>query len=420
MIDEENANSAPPTTKKAADRTMTPQERRKRAMVMKRKKSVIKMGKKRQSRLRANTERLEQRAKRRARAEVAKTLSNGKSKGEMSYSARASLERKLKNKEGIIRQKERKLLPQLRKAEAQRMSGGGGNKKNVTPKGPAQRKESTVMGFSDYLKESNHGKSMSIVMIQNAYPSLAVEPVLEASLEGMSRFEKRRVWISTHSDDILLEGDDVLKYFRKMYPRHARVMLESSHNNIIEILNDAYDNEMTTIKVYCSESDRPKYEALIERYNGVDNRKGFFHFQEGHLKVVGVKIDSRSKNARRRVRRINEAVRLGNYQEFVGYISPAFDHAKELFNDLRNAMNLTEMKNFHFQSNFTGENDPETLIAEEITVGTQVRDKISDSMAQVIHVGPNYAVLKSSDGDGDEQHRKVRRWLSDLELVTKT
>lgn len=96
---------------------LTPAQRAKRRMSMRRAKSRIALGRKRAARKRADTGKLKQRAKRQARSVIAKKLSKGKSKSEMSFSQRASIEKQLKKKGAAIERIAKKLLPKVRKKD---------------------------------------------------------------------------------------------------------------------------------------------------------------------------------------------------------------------------------------------------------------------------------------------------------------
>lgn len=101
---------------------LTAQQRMKRRQIMKRLKSRIKIGRERASRRRASFAVLKARAQRAARNILAKRLLGGKSKSEVSYSARSRVEKALASRKNLIRSMASKLLPQIRAREAKRFS----------------------------------------------------------------------------------------------------------------------------------------------------------------------------------------------------------------------------------------------------------------------------------------------------------
>ena len=100
---------------------LTPQQRMKRRQIMRSLKSRIKLGRQRASRRRASTEVLRARALRAARNELTKRLTGGKSKSELSFAARATVEKSLAQKKSIIKSLAQRLLSQVRAKENARM-----------------------------------------------------------------------------------------------------------------------------------------------------------------------------------------------------------------------------------------------------------------------------------------------------------
>jgi hypothetical protein len=100
---------------------LTPQQRMKRRQIMRRLKSRIKLGRQRASRRRASTEVLRARALRAARNELTKRMTGGKSKGELSFGARARIEKALAQKKTMIKSLAQRLLSQVRAKENARI-----------------------------------------------------------------------------------------------------------------------------------------------------------------------------------------------------------------------------------------------------------------------------------------------------------
>lgn len=110
------------TDKMKMDEALTPAQRLKAKMTMRKNKSRIAAGRKRAKNRFASPEKLKARAARQARNLVAKTILKGKSKTELSYAARTSLEKQLKKRKNQIDMLSRRLLPVVRKQELARHS----------------------------------------------------------------------------------------------------------------------------------------------------------------------------------------------------------------------------------------------------------------------------------------------------------
>ena len=104
------------------DEVMTTAQRQKAKMNMRRNKSRIQMGIKRAKNRRADAEKLKARARRAARNLIAKRILKNKSKGDLSYAARASLEKQIARRSKEIDTMSKRLLLAVRRKEAERIS----------------------------------------------------------------------------------------------------------------------------------------------------------------------------------------------------------------------------------------------------------------------------------------------------------
>lgn len=101
------------------------QTRIKMKAAMRRNKAKIKLGKKKAMRKVASKEVLQKRARRQARKAVLDKILKGKEKGELSYGARASIEKRVNKRAALITRLARKLLPTVRKADRAKFSSKG-------------------------------------------------------------------------------------------------------------------------------------------------------------------------------------------------------------------------------------------------------------------------------------------------------
>lgn len=90
-------------------------------------KAKIALGKKKAARKLASPEKLKSRATRQAREILIKKLLKNKKKGDLSYSARAGIEKKLATKKGAIAKIAKKLLPSVKKKDRAKLKSKGGD-----------------------------------------------------------------------------------------------------------------------------------------------------------------------------------------------------------------------------------------------------------------------------------------------------
>jgi hypothetical protein len=101
------------------------QTRMKMKASMRKNKAKIALGKRKAARRMAGKEVLTKRAQRQARKAVMDKILKGKDKSELSYGARASLEKRVNKRAAMIQRMAKKLLPQVRKADRNKMKPKG-------------------------------------------------------------------------------------------------------------------------------------------------------------------------------------------------------------------------------------------------------------------------------------------------------
>lgn len=108
-------------TEAEIDEVLSTQARMKKKAQIRRLKTKLKVGRKRQAKRIASIDRLKKRSRRQARAAVLKKILRGKDKSDLSYGSRASYERMVNRKQALITRLARKLLPKTRAADRSKM-----------------------------------------------------------------------------------------------------------------------------------------------------------------------------------------------------------------------------------------------------------------------------------------------------------
>jgi len=104
-----------------SEKPLTPQQRIQRGRIMKRLAPKIAMKRKIAAKKKANPEKLKVRAMKQARDAVRAKFVKGKSYQELSYSEKIQLDKKVEKKQALIKKIAKKLLPKIKKAEAERV-----------------------------------------------------------------------------------------------------------------------------------------------------------------------------------------------------------------------------------------------------------------------------------------------------------
>ena len=134
------------------DEALTPAQRIKRKQILRKTKARRKRSLERNKKKLADTKTLRARAKRKARSIAAKKMTAGKDKSKLSYSARGSVEKRLKSKSGSINRMARKLMKDVRKKDREKFKH--------------HKKEDTGSSFYSFRQELNERASLMILSKQ--------------------------------------------------------------------------------------------------------------------------------------------------------------------------------------------------------------------------------------------------------------
>ena len=106
---------------KEFEEAMTAAQRQKAKATFRKNKAKIALGRKKASKKLASKEKLQGRAEKQARNILIKKILKDKSKGDLSFAARAAIEKKLAKKKGAIKKIAKKLLPKVKQADRQKL-----------------------------------------------------------------------------------------------------------------------------------------------------------------------------------------------------------------------------------------------------------------------------------------------------------
>lgn len=262
-----------------------------------------------------------------------------------------------------------------------------------------------MKSFSSYIKESS--KEITIVRGSFNPPIAAHEKLFETAYKVSSggKYRIHSTHLNNDTDQPLLY-EKKIKYMRKMFPRHARSIVMDSHNSIQAVMSELYDQGYNRVNIVVEENKVISTEKILEKYNGVKTRHGFYNFPNG-INVISAGTINVPTNI------ISESVTENDYQQFCKLLPSSFKESKEMFNDIRKGMCLQEVKDFRTHVHLESVSDTrEAYIAGALfNVGDSVVVKESDEVGQVIMLGSNYVLVEMSDG------KKVRKWLEAVEKL---
>jgi len=359
------------------DEALDLRQRIKRARSARKNKMKLARGRKLAKRRPITREKIDKVTRRKARGAVFTFFSKGRTRDEMSPSEMQRIEKKVDNAPSLIKRR----VIQMRKGVAKELK----DRKNRLNK-KSMVKES-LLSFSSFIAEQlvNDVDSITIGWTKLNPPSNEHRKYVNAIAEGHSNY---RIYVSAlQNDNNSMLYESKIKYFRKMVPRHARnIISESRIRTIIDALVDIYEEDKyKTVNIAVPNSQLYEMRALVEKFNGVKQRAGYYFFEDLNvIPVVNTNPDDVSI-------KLQEAAKENDFRAFAKHMPITYEESRSLFEDLQGSMGIVlEEQNFKV--------DDRVVLKEDTT------DKFL-----VSYVGPNYCILENL-----ETGKRVRKWHKDI------
>jgi hypothetical protein len=241
----------------------------------------------------------------------------------------------------------------------------------------------------------------------------------EKLLDKVASIAKGRVYriYASHSSDPKknpLPYPEKIKWMRKMFPRHARSIIEDDANNVFEICSKLYKQGFTKVTMVAGGERVPEFNALLNKYNGQKLKNGFFNFKDGVTVLSAGERDPDAEGVTgMSASKMRAAASANDLELFSKGLPSAFKDIEGLFNAVRSGMGLKESRNFrkHIQLESVGHRRESYVNGDLFEVGNLVVIKETDEVGKISHCGSNYLIVELSDGS------KHRKWLNAVELL---
>jgi hypothetical protein len=274
----------------------------------------------------------------------------------------------------------------------------------------------SIKNFSQYLREEK-GEVYFTFGRMNP-PTIGHGKVMDNLAKKSGKYDYK-VYMSqkTGAKDPLSYKDKV-KHIRKMYPKHARsVIMDPKIKNVFDVAAQLYDQGYTSVCMVVGDDRLREFTVLLEKYNGVKARHGFYKFKSIKVISAGQRdpdaegVEGMSASKQRAFANDND------YQSFTQGVPRNYSDkdTRKLFNDVRKGMGLKEETQFknHIALPVVSETREQYIQGELYAVGDEVIVKESDELVTVSVLGSNYVIVERADGT------RLRKWLESVELVER-
>lgn len=272
-----------------------------------------------------------------------------------------------------------------------------------------------VTSFTQYLIEEE--KTVFFTFGRMNPPTIGHGKLLDklASIAGRNPY---RVYLAQTQDTQKnpLSYADKIKHVRKMFPKHARsVMVNKDVRTVLEACADMHNLGFRRVTMVTGADRVLEFETLLTKYNGVDNRHGFYNFMSINVVSAGDRdpdadgVEGASATKQRKAAVDND---FTTFAQGVPQTLSTKD-TRKLFNDVRTGLGLEETASFknHIQLIPVSDTREQYVQGALFAVGDNVVIKATEEVAKISILGSNYVIIEMADG------RRLRKWLDDVELI---
>lgn len=267
--------------------------------------------------------------------------------------------------------------------------------------------------FSEYLSEA---KGEVYFVFGRFNPPTSGHEKLFDKLKKTAGSNPYRIYGSKSQDPKKnpLTFKEKVKFMRKMFPKHARsVMSDADVRTALDICVKLYDQGFTSVTMIAGSDRLKEFDVLLNKYNGVDSRHGFYNFENG-IKIVsagdrdpdaeGVSGMSASK--------LRSFASDNDLENFTKGMPKGYKDSKVLFNTIRKGMGLKEshMHRKHVELKSVSEEREQFIKGNLFNAGDEVVLKSTDQVGIIQRCGTNFLVVEFGEW-------KKRVWLDDVELL---
>lgn len=208
-----------------------------------------------------------------------------------------------------------------------------------------------------------------------------------------------------------------IKFLRKMFPKYARnIMGDNDIRTIFDIVVKLYDQGFTKATLVAGSDRVTEFETLLNKYNNVEGRHGFYNF-EGGIRVVsaGERDPDSDDVSGMSASKLRAAAYANDLESFSKGMPKGFTGTQDLFNAIRTGMGLKESYNHrkHIQL-APASKEREAYIEGKLFIESDiVKIKESGDTGEVIMCGTNHVLVEFADGT------LKKYWLNAVEKVNE-
>jgi len=243
-------------------------------------------------------------------------------------------------------------------------------------------------------------------------PTTGHEKLMEAVSKQAKRNSAPYYIFASHSENAKKDPLPYAKkvaYMKKMFPKHSRTIVVDKARNVFEIAVTLHNKGHKSIVMVVGSDRVSEFETLLNKYNGVEARHGYYGFDNIEVVSAGERDPDAEGVTGMSASKMRAAAIADDYDSFKNGLPKGFNQGMSLFKDVRKYMGVRE--SFVPRTNVMTDDDVVRDLYVEgklFAIGDIVEDTYTGVSGTVIRRGTNYITFTEEDGT---IHKK---WLYDV------
>mgnify|MGYP003327363622 CR=1 FL=1 len=246
-------------------------------------------------------------------------------------------------------------------------------------------------------------------------PHAGHQQLMDIAAQSAEQEESDYIIVPSRSQDAKknpLDADTKVSVMRQMFPQHSeRIVNDGANRTIFDVLKKAHNDGYTNVRIVAGQDRVKEFDKLSQNYNGQ-----LYQFDNMEVVSSGDRDPDAEGMEGLSSSRMRLAAAEGDFKTFRAGLPEGIPRksAMELFDTVRQTMNVKEMKEFWNIWEIAPKYDPENLresyVNKEIfNIGDKVENLNTGLIGRIIRRGANHLICVA------ENNIMFKSWVKDLQ-----
>ena len=252
-------------------------------------------------------------------------------------------------------------------------------------------------------------------------PHAGHQQLMDIAAQSAETEESDYIIVPSRSQDAKknpLDADTKVSVMRQMFPQHSeRIVNDGANRTIFDVLKKAHNDGYTNVRIVAGQDRVKEFDKLSQNYNGQ-----LYQFDNMEVISSGDRDPDAEGMEGLSSSRMRLAAAEGDFKTFRAGLPEGVPRksAMELFDTVRQSMNVKDMKEFwniwEIAPKYDLENLRESYIAKQIfNIGDKVENLNTGMIGRIIRRGANHLICVA------ENNIMFKSWVKDLrEAITNS